>query len=399
MTKRIILCLLALLLAVPCMAESGSQQAEIDALHAEIAALNARIAELEAQLAAYEPAIDPETPIITFSGGSISVAQAQAAYDELAAIYTEFGIDKATYHDMLAEEVLANLAEDAILTAKAQQLGVYENSAEDIAAAELEAQNSYDSVVAYYLPYFQDETLTEEEVRANTVEYLESEGESYQAILDDILDTLWRNRLYEASTADISLTDDDVRALYDSSLASAQQMYAEDPLMYEYDYASGNVMFWHPEGYREVEYMLIPWSDEELEIEDESLRFDALTRRCESLIDRAIAGENLFTLAEEAMLNDYGTAAVGSEPGMMSDSFCAIASRMALNDTQPAADADGVWVIRYVADVTPGAVPYESLQAQLTEAAAETMKLEAYSAMVDQWLAEAEIVTHPEYLR
>lgn len=399
MIKRIFLCLLALLLAVPAFAENADPQAEIAALNARIAELEATVADLQARLAVYEPAeIDPEAEIITFNGGSVKQAVAQAAYDELAVLYDEFGMNKGDYHDMVVEDVLTNLAEDAVLTNKAIALNVYENTPEQIAAAENEARSSYEATVNYYMPYFQSETLSEEEVRAETEAYLAGEGLTYEQVLEELLSGLWRDRLYQATTADITVSEADVRALYDSSLADDKAQYA-DLMMYEYDYCAGEIILHHPEGYREVEYLLLPYSEEEFAEEDLALRADMLTSRSSDLIDRATNGEDLIVLAEDSMLYDYGTAVVCGEAAMMTQTFCDAAMALTLNETVAMPDEDGVWIIRYTGDITPGDVPYEDVQDLLTEAAAENAKLDAYYALVEQWLAEAEIVTHPEMLR
>lgn len=396
MFKRTLLVLLALLFALPAMAEP---QTDTDALNARIAELEAMVADLEARLAVYEPAAaDPDADIITFNGGSVKQAQAQAAYDELAALYDEFGMEKSEYHDIIVEDVLAGLAEDAVLMAKAQQLGIYENTPEQIAAAEADAMAEYESTVEYYLPYFQAEGMTEAEVREATVQYLADEGLTAEVLVQETVSILWRNRLMETVTEGVSATEADVRAMYDDGVTAAKEAYA-DRMTFEFDYVSAEIIYWQPEGYREMEFMLLPWNDEELATEDLSARTDMLRQRYSSIWDRAFAGSSLTELAEEAQLYDYGTLAVSAEPHMMSQAVCDAAMALEMNHTTYAADADGVWVLRYVADIPAGEVPYEMLQTVLTESAHESARADAYYTQVETWLAEAEIVLHPELLR
>lgn len=398
MIKRIFLCLLALLMTVPALAESDPQQ-EIDALNARIAELEATVADLQTRLAVYEPVeVDPEAAIITFNGGSVRQADAQAAYDELAALYDEFDMDKADYHDIVVEDVLANLAEDAVLMAKAVELNVMESTPEQIAAAEEDARSSYEATLAYYLPYFQDDTLTDEEVLASAEAYLASEGLTFEMVYEDLLSSLWRDRLYETATADVVVTEETVRALYDSSLAEDKEMYT-DPAMYEYDTFAGEIILYHPEGYREVEYLFLPFTDDEYSMEDSAASFDSALARYEDLLARAHNGEDLMVLAEDAGLYDYGSAVVCAEAGLLPQAFCDAAMESNLNDVSSVADEDGVWVLRYVGDVTPGEVAYEDVHDLMAEAAAETAKQEVYFALVEQWLEEANIITHPEMLR
>ena len=65
-----------------------------------------------------------------------------------------------------------------------------------------------------------------------------------------IRDRGWRDRLYEAVTADFAVTDEQLRAYYDEACATAELTYTADPQSYETDRLNGETVFWNPEGYR-----------------------------------------------------------------------------------------------------------------------------------------------------
>lgn len=399
MKKTLICLLLAMILALPAMAEASDPQSDIDALNARIAELEATVAELEARLAEYEPIYDPQADVITFNSGSVKLADAIAYYDEMAAIYETFGMSTDDYADDLKTDVLANLAEDAVLTLKAQELNVYENSAEELAAAEAEAQESYDATVAYYMSFFTGDETTEANARVMAEEYLAEEGLTYESILADTVDALWRDRLFNAVTAEMTITEEDVRNLYDSGLENAKENYAADVSTFEYDYANGEIIFYCPEGYREVEYMLLPCTDEEFTNGDPEEILTNVSARYSDIIDRANSGESLIDLALEMDLYDYGTLAMNDTTQLTEENFRSAAMALEMGAvSEPIANAEGVWLIRYTQDITPGDIPYEQLKDVLSESAAESARSDYYYAQVEQWLEEANIITHPEMI-
>ena len=126
-----------LMLAAPALGESD-----------EIARLQARVEELEAENAELRQLLSQEESgrllAARFSGGVVTVSEAKAEYDYQAYYYEQLGMDPDDHEDTIKNEVLSNLTEDAILTLKAQELGVYAPSAEEEAEIRARAQASLD---------------------------------------------------------------------------------------------------------------------------------------------------------------------------------------------------------------------------------------------------------------
>ncbi len=435
--RQIFILLLALMLACPALAEEAAPteapaataaaaedpQVEIDALNARIAEMQATIDALEARLATYEGEADsaypPDSEAITFNGGSVPLSEAAASYAQRAAFYEEMGISESDYAGELKNDVLQNLAEDAVLAMKARELGVYDLSDEDRASAEANAREIYEDNVEYYLSYFYDESLGEDEIRRQTEEYLAGEGVSYDDILEDCLSDVWQDRLYEAVTGEVTVTEEDIRAMYDEGLSNAIESYTDNPETFEFDYAYGDVIYYRPEGYRQVEYTQLPFtSDEvtatgdlanEMSVTDEDGRFalqaeldelyEALAARYADAISRAQSGESLSALAEEFSIAEYGALPVASGSTTVSSTFCNAAMALELNQTsKPVRNDDGLWIIRYTGDITPGEVPYEELHDELSASALDAARQDLYFETVDRWIEEANIVLHPEML-
>lgn len=402
MKKQILCLLMALILCLPAYAETAAPQSEIDALNARIAELEAQVADLQAQLAEYQPAYDPDADVITFDGGSVKLGVAMEQYEEMAALYEEFGMSAAEYADELKSSILDNLAEDAILLAKAKELGVYENTPEQQAAAEEEARLSYEANMSYYMAYFTDESLAEDEIRAHTADYMASQGITYEGMLEDTLRMQWNDRLYGAVTADIAITEDDLTELYENGLSDAMALYADDPEMFEYDSVSGELIFYRPEGYREVQYLLLPFSDEEYAMKDSAEQLQSLSDRYEDVINRAQNGEDLIALAEEIGSYDSGVLPVCETSTMMGDVFRDAAlslSAEGLDQTSlPVIDVDGAWIIRNMGEIEPGEVPYDEMRDILSEAALESARLDFFYTQIETWMNEANLVLHPELI-
>ena len=64
--------------------------------------------------------------------------------------------------------------------------------------------------------------------------------------------------------------------------------------------------------------------------------------------------------------------------------------------SEPVVGSNGIHLIRYMADVTPGAVDLETVREACVESAAEVAQSDAYDQALAQWKEEAQVVTYPE---
>ena len=401
---------------------------------AEIAALEARIAELEAENAELRELLSQEESArllaARFDGGVITVSEAKAEYDYLAYSYEQLGMDPDDHADTIKNEVLNNLTEDAILTLKARELGVYEPSAEEEADIRARAQASLDEMVDYYLAYQADPNKSDEENRAAVLEFLAGAGTTLESLAESMTSQGWRDRLFAAVTADVQITDEQLRACYDQAVANAEMAYTADPQSYETDRLSGNAVFWNPQGYRRVKRVLIPFSAEN------AARLQELTAQLEAGGDEAsisatvaemdaIYGSLDATVAQvqsriaagedfDALIDAYGADPYLAEGGAgRADSYYVgvgsqqldpdfVSAAMALGEpgdtSEPIECADGVYILRYEGDVAPGPVSYEDFLADeaLRASVEDNLRATYYNETVERWLDEAEIVLYPE---
>ena len=424
MRKKLLAMLLALaLLCAPALAEEE-----------RIAELEARVAELEAENAELRELLSQEESArllaARFDGGVITVSEAKAEYDYLAYYYEQLGMDPDDHEDTIKNEVLSNLTEDAILIQKAQELGVYEPSAEEAAEIDARAQASLDEMVDYYLAYQADPNKTDEENRAAVLEFLAGEGTTLESITESLTSQGWRDRLFAAVTADVQITDEDLRAYYDQAVANAEMAYTADPQSYESDRLGGAAVFWDPQGYRRVKRILIPFSDEnaarmreltaQLELGGDEATIAAALSEMEAIyrsLDATVAevqgrieaGEDFDALIDAYGADPYlAEGGVGREDGyyvgvgsqLLDPDFVSAAMALAApgDTSEPIESAEGVYILRYEGDVTSGPISLETFlaDAEMRAIAEEELLSDDYNATVESWLEEANIVFYPE---
>ena len=423
MRKKLLAMLLALaLLCAPALAEEE-----------RIAELEARVAELEAENAELRELLSQEESArllaARFDGGVITVSEAKAEYDYLAYYYEQLGMDPDDHEDTIKNEVLSNLTEDAILIQKAQELGVYEPSAEEAAEIDARAQASLDEMVDYYLAYQADPNKTDEENRAAVLEFLAGEGTTLESLIESMTAQGWRDRLFEAVTGEMTISEDELRAYYDEACASAEMTYTADPQSYENDRLSGVSVFWNPQGYRRVKRVLIPFSAEnaarmqeltaqisggdEAAISAAVAEMDAIYASLDATVQevqsRIAAGEDFDALIDAYGADPYlAEGGAGREEGyyvsvgsqLLDPDF--VAAAMALSApgdvSEPIECADGIYLLRYEGDVTPGPVSFETFleDAEMRASVEDNLRANYYNETVERWLDEAEIVLYPE---
>ena len=451
--KKILSALLALVLMLGCAGLAEQTDADrIAELEAQVAELTEQLENAQATIKEYEE----ERYVITFDGGYVTLEECQEQYDYLVSMYESYGYSVEGYEDYLREGVMQSLGERAVLLTKAKELG-YADIPEDVMASyEAEAQGAYESNVQAYLPYFQADGVTEEEARSQVEEFLAGSGYTYEAILNEMVDTHVSNAVYEHVTADIVLTEADVQAAYDVAVAADEEAYAADPYTYEATQAQGGTIYWNPEGYRAVKHILVKFTDEQktnyteitgiisdLETQIEAAAapaetaeateegdaaepvdvaaleaelatakteldalYAALAPKAQEAIDRFNNGEDF-----DALMAEYGEdPGMQQEPGVITGYYvCAElgAWETAFNDGAMSIEnvgeisgmvygSNGIHVIYYMADVTPGAVAIEDVRATLEESTLTDKKAEVYNTQVTDWATELNIEYHPE---
>lgn len=441
--------------------------------------------------------MDRAEVVAEFTGGTIQKGEAMDEYGKIKEYYAaNYGIYDETQLEPLKGEVLTYLATERIEKLKAESLGFTTVTPEEEAAKKQEAQTQYNAMLDSYKVFFAQEGKSDEDVIAETQSFMAGQGYTYEGLESQLLGSIWRDRLFESVTKDVTATEDQLKAKYDERVASDESSYTADKMSFEYAMANGDVVAWIPEGYRTVKHILVKLSDEEIDelsglqsqIEDVQTELDAIAEeeaaaaeetpspdasdvpaaedggtedgaaidtgvdpdvqenavpetdgkskdellaekadleqqisdlkakfavqlqpKVDEIMARISAGEDFEKLVEE----------VGEDPGMLTEPgktqgyYVTADSELwdpEFTQTAMAIPAigsigvsgvanNGIHIIRYMTDVTPGAVPYETLKSAIEETALTDAKNAYYDEQKAEWVTQANLKTYPDRMK
>lgn len=357
---------------------------------------------------------DPTAAAAEFDGGVVTVAEASAEYQTIASYYQLIGMNEADYADSAKQEVLDGLVETKILELKAKEAGVYELTDAEEAEIEENIRSEYEANVEYYMAFRYDENKTEDEIRQETIDYLDQNGYAYEALLQDAQQQAWREKLFDAVTRDLDVSDDQLREFYDSQLASDEEKYSADFAAYEADTQGGRTPVWNPGGVRRIQYIEIPFDDaqtQEYAAIQDALAFgdsdqmtaldalySALQPQAQAVLDRLNAGERFESLMAEIGGSGEAGICVSDLSTLCGDEFRDAAMALSsIGDVSGLVKTDtGYRILRYAADVPAGAASFDSVKDTLRETYAVELKTSAYNAQVGEWIQEANVKYYPE---
>lgn len=277
--KKIASLLLVLALA---MVSTGAFATTTDDT-AKIAEYEDRIAELEAQVADLERQLEIQNYVVTFDGGYVTADDAVERYDYVEYMYESYGYSMDGYEDQVKQDIMTSLAQDAIVDYKAEELGLATPDADKDAELKQAATDDFNEYIDSYRTNFEADGATEEQIIADTTAYLEGYGLTVDTLYQDQLKAYAKERLFAYVADEVTITDDDVAAEYDTLVANDQASYESNPYSYESAAASGADIYWNPEGYRAVKQVLIAFSDEQ------ATRYSDITSRISALEDELAA--------------------------------------------------------------------------------------------------------------
>lgn len=222
--------------------------------------------------------------VAEYDGGKITYDEALKEYQMWKSSYEAYGYQFSGDDDIkqLKQQVLDSLVQGKIVEAKAKEMGLTELTDADKKSIEDQANQEYEDAISYYSDYLQGNT--DQETRQNAIDYLNSIGYTLDSIKEYDAETAWQDELKAQITKDVTVTDDQVKAAYDTAVKNDQQSFTEDNYNFENAATYGDTVTWVPEGYRAVKHILLTLSDDdssklsdlESQIEDVNVRISEL---------------------------------------------------------------------------------------------------------------------------
>ena len=263
----------------------------------------AKIAELQALVDTYYPYYAAQIVATFGENGVVWLDDVQAAYDSVSAQYASYGLDLASYgmEETVKKDLVDSAVEDAVVKAKAAELGLDQFDEAALAEFEASAEATMQSYIDYYLGYYYpDAEEVTDEMRAEAEKYWTDNGFSREAYAESLQKDAITEAVYEYVTKDVAVTDEDVQAEYETLIAENQESYTNDRT-YNSDRNAGATIAWNPEGYRAVKHVLIKFDDEQSALySDLQSQLDSLNAEKDAIVEAQSATEAPEATAEPA---------------------------------------------------------------------------------------------------
>ena len=360
--------------------------------------------------------------------GAVTVlkSEIQDEYDQMlsqyVAYYAQYGYSVDEYDTELqasvAQETVQTKLSTAIVRHYAAQNG-YELTEEKKTELAAQVKTALDNTREYLESYLSAYGFTGDELNAAVEEQMAQAGYTEETLMDsaELNDVL--NFLYERATADVTVTEDEVKAAFDEKVAKQKESYASVDTFIN-DYVNESEILYTPENVRLMECIFVASVEGEA-TEDEATADEATAD--EATVAEATAGEaadiasltgyakakaiaaaiaggadfeesmkayNEDSSTEEQMLRGYPVAENSTTYG---DEFTAGA--MALEHVGDVSDVIvtdyGYFILRYAKDLESGEADFEARKETETEETLTNKKNDAYSAFIDTILDEADI--------
>lgn len=370
--------------------------------------------------------------------GAVTVlkSEIQDEYDQMlsqyVAYYAQYGYSVDEYDTELqasvAQETVQTKLSTSIVRHYAAQNG-YELTEEKKTELAAQVKTALDNTREYLESYLSASGFTGDELNAAVEEQMAQAGYTEETLMDsaELNDVL--NFLYERATADVTVTEDEVKAAFDEKVAKQKESYASVDAFVN-DYVNESEILYTPENVRLMECIFVASVEGEA-TEDEATADEATEDEAtadeatvsEATVSEATAGEaaDIASLTgyakakaiaaaiaggadfeetmkaytedgstEEQMLRGYPVAENSTTYG---EEFTAGA--MALEHVGDVSDVIvtdyGYFILRYAKDLESGEADFEARKETETEETLTNKKNDAYSAFIDTILDEADI--------
>ncbi len=221
-----------------------------------------------------DQAVDDATEIIRMGDQVITKKEVKALtnsvlsnYSQSMQMYYNQGIDMddPKYVSMAQEEAINQFKNDLALTAKAKELGLDQLTDEELEAVKTSAQEE--------LTYYQDyakllnqsalEGKTDEEAAQFVNELIEANGISLDALTEAATKNAIDKKLKDYAVKDITVTDEEIQADYDSKVEANKTTYSENPGSWATAANNKSTLYYTPAGVRRVKQILVKFKDED----------------------------------------------------------------------------------------------------------------------------------------
>lgn len=269
--------------------------------------------------------------LATVNGTELTWADVAPVYDSLVSSYGNYyDLTDSANVELFRAVAMQNKINEVIMQAKIAELGIALTD-EEAAAAEEDAQSDWDNAISSYISQqhsdLTDESSQEDKDAANAeaVQYFNDLGYSPESLKENYKQYALYDKLEATIVQDVTVTDEEVEALYQELVESDRALYENDiaayvdynnyvdqMAMYAMYYGTDSSMdyaWYRPAGFRAVKHILLPVDAELMQT------YQDLQARLEEQVESATEGdEESAAAAAEETADAEATAEPTEEP-------------------------------------------------------------------------------------
>lgn len=268
--------------------------------------------------------------LATVNGTELTWADVAPVYDSLVSSYGNYyDLTDSANVELFRAVAMQNKINEVIMQAKIAELGIALTD-EEAAAAEEDAQSDWDNAISSYISQqhsdLTDESSQEDKDAANAeaVQYFNDLGYSPESLKENYKQYALYDKLEATIVQDVTVTDEEVEALYQELVESDRTLYENDiaayvdynnyvdqMAMYAMYYGTDSSMdyaWYRPAGFRAVKHILLPVDDELMQT------YQDLQARLEEQVESETEGDEESAAAAEETADAEATAEPTEEP-------------------------------------------------------------------------------------
>jgi len=226
-----------------------------------------------------DAAVDAARVIMSYGGRNITksevLVEANSQLQSMAYMYSLYGMsfdatDASNIQDAI-DAAVEDLKEDLVLKAKIDEKKIADQLTEDdLAEIQSGAQSSYDYAVSYAKTMVEDQTLEGDALEEAAKKILDERQVTLEDYAEDEKESKLKELLRADVIKDVTVSDDEVQAEYDSKVQKDQETYAENAGSWASAANNGSTLYYVPAGIRRVKQILIKFTDEDQSALDEA---------------------------------------------------------------------------------------------------------------------------------
>lgn len=216
-----------------------------------------------------DEAVDAARVVIRVGDKTYTKAEVQAQVDSTVQqyqyLYAMYGMTFDTTDtemmDSITDSVIDGLIENAVLLAKAKELGL-DQSLTDEDKAQIDAD------VADEMDYLRQSAASsfglDLEADADEInKKLEEMGYTEEMVYQNVYDYALMDKAEEYAVKDVTVSEEEITAEFNTQVENAKASYADNLSAYGQAVLNGSTVYYRPAGYRNVKQILIQFAEED----------------------------------------------------------------------------------------------------------------------------------------